>query len=106
MRLLFICGKNRRRSPTAEAVIGRVPGVEVDSAGVRPDADVVVSLEQVLWAELIVLMEERYRRPLRVLFGKHLRDKRIVSLDIKDDFDRMDPELVALIEARVTPFLR
>ena len=106
MNVLFICGRNKRRSPTAELIIGKRAGVAADSAGVRPDADVVVSLEQIQWAELIVLMENKYRRPLQSLFGRHLRDKRIVSVDIRDEYEFMQPELMALIEARVPPLLR
>ena len=106
VNVLFICGRNKRRSPTAELIIGKRAGVAADSAGVRPDADVVVSLEQIQWAELIVLMENKYRRPLQSLFGRHLRDKRIVSVDIRDEYEFMQPELMALIEARVPPLLR
>ncbi len=106
MRVLFICARNRRRSPTAEAVIGALPGVETDSAGVQPDADVVVSLDQIEWAELIVVMENRHRRALQSRFGSHLRARRIVSLAIPDDYDFMDPALVDLIVKRVSPLLR
>jgi predicted protein tyrosine phosphatase len=105
-RVLFICGKNRCRSPTAEVVIGRLPGVQADSAGVRKDADVVVSREQVAWAELVVLMENRYRKPLQNLVGNALRDCRVVSVDIRDDYEFMDEALVALLLERVPPLLR
>ncbi len=37
-RVLFICSRNRLRSPTAEAVFAAWPGVETDSAGLAPDA--------------------------------------------------------------------
>lgn len=106
MKVLFICGRNRRRSPTAEVVL-RGPGIETDSAGVRPDADVVVDREQIAWAELIVLMENRYRKPLldRV-GGAAVRDKRIVSLDIADDDEPMDATLVALLHERFDRFVR
>ena len=106
MRVLFLCGRNRMRSPTAHIVIGAFPGVEADSAGVRPDADVVVSAEQIAWADLIVVMENRYRRVLTSRFGRALRDKRVVSVDIKDDYAFMDDALVALLVKRVTPLLR
>ncbi|HEY1100425.1 MAG TPA: phosphotyrosine protein phosphatase [Myxococcota bacterium] len=104
--MLFICGRNRKRSPTAEVVL-RAPGIETDSAGVRPDADVVVDPEQVAWADLIVLMENRYRKPLldRV-GGRAVRDKRIVSLDIADDYEAMDPTLIALLRERFERFVR
>ena len=85
----------------------RGPGIETDSAGVRPDADVVVDLEQVGWCELIVLMENRYRKPLLDRVGsKAVRDKRIVSLDIADDDEAMDPALIALLRERFERFVR
>lgn len=51
-------------------------------------------------------MERSHHRRLTTHFGPHIRGKKIVCLDIPDDFDFMDAELVALIEARVTPHLR
>ncbi len=57
------------------------------------------------WAELIFVMEKRHQRMLSRKFGKHLRNKRIVCLEIRDDYDFMDPVLVALLEQRVRPAL-
>ncbi|GBO56738.1 hypothetical protein APA_5073 [Pseudanabaena sp. lw0831] len=39
MKLLFVCGKNRLRSPTAEKVFADYGGIEVDSAGIGQEAD-------------------------------------------------------------------
>ncbi|WP_200935043.1 hypothetical protein [Brevundimonas sp. Leaf363] len=36
--LLFLCSRNRLRSPTAEQVVAAWPGVETASAGLAPDA--------------------------------------------------------------------
>src|SRR5690242_8593555 len=106
MRILFLCGRNRRRSPTAEAVVGAWPGFEVESAGVQPDADSVVTAEQIAWAELIVVMEKKYLRPLKSRFQRELRDKRVASLDIADDFELMEPRLMELIEQRMARVVR
>ena len=53
LRVLFLCCRNRLRSPTAEQLFRQWPGVELDSAGLAPDADTPLSAEQVDWAELI-----------------------------------------------------
>jgi predicted protein tyrosine phosphatase len=101
MRVLFICGKNRCRSPTAEVVFGRLAGVEADSAGVRDDADVVVTAEQVAWADVVAVMERRYQKPLQQRVGPAaLRHKKLVCLDVKDDYDAMDEALIALLLTR------
>jgi len=63
-RVLFLCSRNRRRSPTAERVFGAWPNLEVDSAGLADDADVVLSTDQLDRAEWIVVMESSHRRRL------------------------------------------
>ncbi len=105
-RVLFVCGKNRRRSPTAEALFSGQPGIEVSSAGTAADADCPVSGDLIEWADTIFVMESRHTRQLRKQFGPLLRDKRIISLDIPDRYDLMQPELVELLKARVPPRLR
>lgn len=106
MRALFICTHNRLRSPTAEQVFASWPGVETDSAGVGADADVPLSPEQLAWAEIVFVMEKVHRSRLSKQFQRHLNGKRIVCLDIPDDYDYMQPELVRLLEKKVAPFLR
>jgi len=106
LRALFICTHNRLRSPTAEQVFASWPGVETDSAGVGADADVPLSPEQLAWAEIVFVMEKVHRSRLSKQFQRHLNGKRIVCLDIPDDYDYMQPELVRLLEKKVAPFLR
>lgn len=106
MRALFICSRNRLRSPTAEAVFAQWPNVETDSAGLAPDADVQLDADQLDWGEVIFVMERSHRRHLSQRFGARLRGKRVVCLDIPDNYVFMQPELVALLEKRVGPHLR
>jgi len=103
--LLFLCSRNKLRSPTAEAVFRGRPGIETDSAGLSPDAEVPLAPEQIEWADLILVMEKVHRVRLNRKFGKHLGGKRVVVLDIPDNYPFMDPELIRLLEARCAPFL-
>jgi len=105
LRILFVCSRNRLRSPTAEAVFASSNGVQVLSAGTASDADERVSLDLVEWADLIVTMEARHRRQLVKRFGSELQDTRVVVLSIPDDYAFMDPALVELLRQRVTPLL-
>ena len=105
-RALFICTHNRLRSPTAEQVFATWPGIDTDSAGVGADADVPVSPEQLAWAEIIFVMEKVHRSRLSKQFQRYLNGKRIVCLDIPDNYAYMQPELVQLLEKKVAPFLR
>ncbi|MGO4701887.1 low molecular weight protein tyrosine phosphatase family protein [Dyella sp. 2RAB6] len=105
LRVLFLCSRNRLRSPTAEQVFREWPGVAVDSAGLAPDAETPLSAEHVDWAELIVVMEHAHRRRLQSRYARQLKDKRVVVLGIPDDYDFMQPELVELLLRKAGPLL-
>lgn len=105
-RILFLCSRHRLRSPTAEQVFRDWPELEVDSAGLAPDADTPLSAEQVAWAELILVMENAHRQRLQSRFAGALRGKRVVVLGIPDDYGFMQPELVELLLRKAGPLLR
>jgi predicted protein tyrosine phosphatase len=52
-KLLFLCSRNKLRSPTAEAIFSEYEGLEVESAGLNPDAEVLVSNEMLESADII-----------------------------------------------------
>jgi len=104
-RALFICSQNRLRSPTAEQVFSAWSGVETDSAGLGTDATMPLSTEQIEWATIIFVMEKTHQNKLKAKFKAHLNGKRVICLDIPDDYDYMQPELVKLLTAKVGRFL-
>lgn len=104
-RVLFVCGGNRLRSPTAARVFAAWPGVETASAGTDADAEVVLSEALVRWAEIIFVMEPMHRDQLRQRFRAALTTQRIVCLNIPDDYTYLQPELVALLKRKVLPHL-
>lgn len=104
-RVLFVCGKNRLRSPTAEHVFADWKGLETSSAGINRDADSPVTPELLNWADTILVMESSHRTKLAAQFGPSLRGKRVASLGIPDDFEYMQPALVELLLAKVPKHL-
>lgn len=105
LRLLFICSRNKLRSPTAEAVFAEYDGVEAASAGLNKDSENPVTPELIEWADMIFVMENAHRKRLAANFGKHLGERRVVCLNIPDRFKFMDAELVQILESRVAKFL-
>jgi predicted protein tyrosine phosphatase/GNAT superfamily N-acetyltransferase len=103
--VLFICSQNRLRSPTAEQVFASWEGIDVASAGLNNGADNPVTPELLAWAHLIFVMEKAHRSKLAKRFRSELKDKRVVCLDIPDQYDFMDPALVVLLEAKVPKHL-
>jgi predicted protein tyrosine phosphatase len=104
-KVLFICGKNKWRSPTAEQIFSEHPNMECTSAGLSHDAEVPVSAELVEWAELIFVMEKQHKSKLSAQFRPQLHGKKVVCLNIPDNYKFMDPALVKLLESKVKPFL-
>lgn len=104
-KVLFICSQNRLRSPTAEQVFAGWPGVEASSAGLNNDAENPVTPESLEWADIIFVMEHAHRSKLSSRFKRHLDGKRIVCLEIPDEYDYMDPELIRLLRAKVPRYL-
>lgn len=103
--ILFVCGRNRLRSPTAEQVFSGRHDLAVASAGIDHDADEPVTAEHLAWADLVFVMERRHRAKLQRRFRPALRRARVICLGIPDDYAFMDPALVRLLEAKVSPHL-
>ncbi|MBJ7575466.1 phosphotyrosine protein phosphatase [Luteimonas sp. MC1828] len=103
--VLFVCGKNRLRSPTAEQVFADWPGVETASAGTGNDADCQVSAELIAWADTVLVMESAHRAKIAAKFQLQLRGKRVVVLGIPDQYEYMAPELVRLLQQKVPRYL-
>ena len=87
MRLLFVCGRNRLRSPTAEQYSPGICEMETCSAGVSPDAEEPLSAELIQWADVIFVMEASHQSKMARTFTSHLRGKRVVCLNIPDDYE-------------------
>jgi predicted protein tyrosine phosphatase len=106
MRALFVCSRNRLRSPTAEQVFSSWPDVETDSAGLAPDAVTPLEPDQIEWSDILFVMERRHKVKLIKMFGRYLKGKRIVCLDIPDNYAFMDTELIALLQRKAGRYMR
>ena len=104
-RVLFVCARNRLRSPTAEATFSGLEGIEVSSAGTAVDAECVVNADLIEWADEIFCMESRQKKLLVSRFGDLLQGKRVVNLAVPDRYGYMQEELVAVLRAKVLPLL-
>jgi len=103
--VLFVCSRNRLRSPTAENVFCDHPNAEVASAGTNHDADTPLTADLVAWADIIFVMERSHRAKVSSRFRCELKDTQVVCLDIPDKFAFMDAELIRILKAKVTRYL-
>lgn len=98
---LFVCSRNRWRSPTAEQIFHGVNGIQARSAGTEGGARVKVTAGHLGWADIVFVMEPKHRRRLREKFAEELAGKRLVCLNIRDDYEWMQPELITLLQSAV-----
>ncbi len=105
MNILFICSRNKLRSPTGEAVFANSSDMEVRSAGISNDAQVPVSVEDVEWADVIFVMEQSQKSKLIKKFRGQINRQRIICLGIPDIYKYMDPELVEIFKRKVPQYL-
>ena len=103
INLLFICGRNQWRSPTAEKICSKYPNINVRSAGTRDNARKTVTFNDIQWADIIMVMEQKHKSELQSKFT--LNNKTIYVLDITDNYRYMDPELISELHACVFPLL-
>lgn len=105
MNILFVCSRNKWRSPTAEQLYKNRQHLQVKSAGTEPSAKRRVSAQDIVWADIIFVMEKKHKQRLLGRFPTEIQKQQLVVLDIEDDYEYMDRELVEMIKLSVDPFL-
>jgi predicted protein tyrosine phosphatase len=104
-QLLFICSRNKWRSLTAEKIFQGINGYEVRSAGTENNARIKVTEGHIGWAEVIFVMEKKHIRRLQDNFKDVLHGKRVICLNIPDEYEYMDEELVGLLQSTVSEYI-
>jgi predicted protein tyrosine phosphatase len=106
MNVLFICNQNQNRSRTAEEMFrGKF---RTKSAGLYNNPP--VNEKQISWADMIIVMDENQRSEIAKRFPKLYMSKHILSLDVPDVYRYNQPELVEILNSRmselVEPFIK
>ena len=105
LNVLFVCSRNQWRSPTGEQVWRRHSGVNARSAGTSASARRVVGADDLRWADVVLVMEDKHKSRLLADCRALLLHKPLHVLDIPDDYNYMDPDLVELLGEPVADLL-
>ena len=105
MELLFLCSRNKRRSLTAEKIFDDRGGNRAYSAGTDPGARIKVTPGMLSRADIIFCMEKKHLRYIRDKYPDIISGKRIIVMNIPDDFEFMDDELIDLLESGVSEYI-
>jgi predicted protein tyrosine phosphatase len=68
-------------------------------------ARIKVTEKLILWSDLIFVMEKKHRERLSEKFQHALHNKKIIILDIEDNYQYMDPDLIDTLKTSVIPYL-
>ncbi len=96
-KILFICSGNKLRSPTAEVYFEQ-QGYETRSAGTSRDAINVVGVEDLKWADQVIVMESKHKQRIQAYFPRISKYKKIRVLNIPDNYKYMDDKLIKVLE--------
>ena len=96
MKILFVCNQNKHRSKTAEEIFKNE--FETKSAGLYNDKP--LTEKELIWADVVMVMEEEQRTEISKRFPKSYLQKRVLSLNISDNYSYNQPELIKTIKSK------
>lgn len=100
MKVLFICNQNQNRSKTAEELFkGKF---ETRSAGLYSENP--VNEKEISWADVVVVMDDEQRSEIAKRFPKQYIQKKILSLNIPDIYHYNQPELIKMLNSKISLF--
>ncbi|MEO0413960.1 MAG: hypothetical protein AAF226_03295 [Verrucomicrobiota bacterium] len=105
VNVLFICSMNKWRSPTAEKIYSKHPLVNARSAGTSKQARRTITVGDIKWADILIVMEQKHRERLQATFRQEVRHKELHVLEIEDRYQFMDPLLVEELKVAIAPIL-
>ena len=105
LKVLFVCSRNQWRSPSAEAIYRNDARLSVRSRGVSASAVRTIRKNDLVWANLVLVMEQKHRSRLLADFPDLKNVLAIHVLHIPDDYSFMDPELVQLLRLGADPII-
>ena len=103
--ILFVCSRNQWRSPTAQKIYQKDERLNVRSGGTSSKAIHTVNTKDITWAETIFVMEYKHKERLKANFARLLKYKKIIVLDIPDEYAYMDEELIEVLRASIEGYL-
>src|SRR5476651_781887 len=98
--ILVVCGRNKKRSRTAEFIFKNDDRFNIRSAGLSPKSERKISENDLKWADLVFVMENKQRNKIRDVYN-FMEVPKIEVLNIPDDYEFMNEELVQMLSDRI-----
>lgn len=93
MKVLFVCNQNKNRSKTAEMLFK--DSFDVRSAGLFGGK--IITKQDILWSDVVAVMEEEQRIELVKRFPNECMKKRVIDMNVSDYYSYGQQELVEIL---------
>ena len=100
---LFVCTSAMDRSPCAASLFEKSKKY-AKFAGISPGAEIPLTREAIIWADVIFTMEPEHQRYVLDNFAKEIRmgcSKDVILLNVGNDYKRYDKELEELLRKKL-----
>jgi len=97
INVLFVCGRNQKRSPTAHKLFQSDQRLSVRSGGTSDSSKRTIQQSDLSWADLILVMESKYESRIKSKFSDFGAFPPFHSLDIPDDYEFMSEDLIEIL---------
>lgn len=101
---LVVCGKNKKRSRTAEFIFKNDNRFAIRSVGVNPKSNRKITEKDIEWSDLILVMEKEHQQKIKKLYA-YLELPTIEVLDIPDEYEFMDEELIEILTEKINSYI-
>lgn len=103
--VLVVCGRNKKRSRTAEYIFKNDARFNIRSAGLSPSSNRVISENDLHWANLVFVIESSQGAKIWELY-KHIELSAIEVLHIPDEYEFMNEELIEMLTDAINGILK
>ena len=104
-KILVVCGRNKRRSRTAEYIFKNDNRFQIKSAGLSSQSDIQLSEKLINWADVIFVMDNGQRNRIQNQY-RTMQLPDIHNLHIADDYEYLEPELIDMLTTRINSTLK
>ncbi len=103
--ILVVCGRNKKRSRTAEHIFKNDARFHIRSAGVSPQSERKISENDLNWADIVLVMENNHKNKIQKIYT-HLELPLIEVLEIEDIYEFMDEYLIEILTNDLNQILK
>ncbi len=102
--ILVVCGRNKRRSRTAEFIFKNDARFNIKSAGLSAQSVVELNEKLINWADIIFVMDYGHRNRIQKQY-KSLDIPRIENLEIDDVYEYKNEDLIEMLLKQINETL-